>query len=66
MAKSNKLARLTKVNDNFSVSRYDNGFMVEVGGQDEDNNWATVKTVCNTEEELIETIKEYNLKPLNN
>lgn len=57
MAKLNKLA---KVNDSFTVNRYDNGWMVEVGGRDEDSDWKTTKVVCNTEEELVALIKEYN------
>ena len=57
MAKLNKLA---KVNDSFSVNRYDNGWMVEVSGRDKKEDWKTMKVVCNTEEELIQLIKEYN------
>ena len=55
-----KLNKLTKVNDSFTVNRYDNGWMVEVGGRDDDNDWKTAKILCNTEEELIALIKEYN------
>ena len=55
-----KLNKLTKVNDSFSVNRYDNGWMVEVGGRDKKEDWKTTKVVCNTEEELIALIKEYN------
>jgi hypothetical protein len=57
MAKLNKLA---KVNDSFSVNRYDNGWMVEVGGRDKKEDWKNCKILCNTEEELINLIKEYN------
>jgi len=57
MAKLNKLA---KVNENISINRYDNGFMVEVGGRDDENDWKTAKVLCNTEEEMIAVIKEWN------
>lgn len=57
MAKLNKLA---KVNDSITVNRYDNGWMVEVGGRDEDQDWKNCKILCNSEEELIALIKEYN------
>ena len=53
-----KLKKLTKVNESFTVNRYDNGFMVEVGGRDDDNEWKTCKVICNTEEDLFEVIKE--------
>jgi len=64
MAKiSNKLA---KVNDNFTVNRYDNGFMIEIGGRDEDGEWATSKVICNTEDDLITVLKEAITLPLDN
>jgi len=55
-----KLNKLTKVNDSFSVNRYDNGWMVEVGGRDKKNDWKNCKILCNSEEELLSLIKEYN------
>jgi hypothetical protein len=53
-----KLNKLTKVNESFTVNRYDNGFMIEVGGRDDDNEWKNCKILCSTEAELIEVIKE--------
>ena len=55
-----KLNKLSKVNENISINRYDNGFMVEVGGRDDENDWKTAKILCNTEEEMIAVIKEWN------
>lgn len=55
-----KLTKLTKVNDSITLNRYDNGWMVEVGGRDGENDWKSAKILCNTEEELIALIKEYN------
>ena len=63
MAKLNKLA---KVNESFTVNRYDNGWMLEVGGRDKKEEWKTAKIMCNTEEELIALIKEYNTMELDN
>ena len=37
------LEKLATVNDNFTVNMYDNGFMVEIGGRDKDDNWKTLK-----------------------
>ena len=59
-----KLNKLTKVNDSLTLNRYDNGWMIEVGGRNEDGDWKTTKVLCNTEEELISLIKEYNLMEL--
>ena len=52
---SNKLA---KVNESFTIYRYDNGFMIEVSGKDHNDDWKTSKLMCSTEEELIELVKE--------
>jgi hypothetical protein len=54
---SNKLA---KVNESITINRYDNGWMVEVGGRDHDNDWKTTKTLCNSEDEMIAVVKEWN------
>jgi hypothetical protein len=56
MAKLNKLA---KVNENISLNRYDNGFMVEVSGRDKKEEWKNAKIMCTTEEELIAVVKEW-------
>lgn len=60
-----KLTKLAKVNDSFTINRYDNGWMVEVSGNNKKDDWATVKVVCNTEEDLVALIKEYNAMDLN-
>jgi hypothetical protein len=57
---ANKLTKLAKVNDSFTVNRYDNGWMVEIGGRNKKEDWTNTKTLCNTEEELVQLIKEYN------
>ena len=55
-----KLRKLSKVKENISINRYDNGWMVEVGGRDDENDWKTAKILCNTEEEMIAVVKEWN------
>jgi NTP pyrophosphatase (non-canonical NTP hydrolase) len=61
-----KLTKLSKVNESITINRYDNGWMVEIGGRDNDNEWKTTKTMCNTEEEVLEVIKEWNSLDLDN
>jgi hypothetical protein len=53
-----KLNKLASVNESFTVNRYDNGFMIEVGGRDNDNDWKNCKVLCSSEEELFAVIKE--------
>ncbi len=63
MAKLNKLA---KVNESITLNRYDNGFMVEVGGRDDDSEWKTAKILCTTEDEMLAVVKEWNSMDLDN
>ena len=55
-----KLKKLSKVNESITINRYDNGFMVEVGGRDDENDWKTAKVLCNSEEEMLAVVKEWN------
>ena len=63
---ANKLGKLDKVNESISINRYDNGWMVEIGGRDGDNDWKNTKTLCSTEDEVIAIVKEWNAKELDN
>ena len=55
-----KLSKLAKVNESITINRYDNGFMVEVGGRNDDNDWKNCKILCNTEEEMLAVVREWN------
>ena len=61
-----KLGKLAKVNESITINRYDNGWMVEVGGRDDDSEWKNCKIVCNTEAEVLDVVKEYNSMNLDN
>lgn len=50
--------KLAKVNENFTINMYDNGFMIEVGGRDHDEEWKTAKIMVTTVEELLALVKE--------
>ena len=54
-----KLSKLSKVNESITLNRYDNGFMVEVGGRDNENDWKTAKILCGTEEEMMSVVREW-------
>jgi hypothetical protein len=54
------LTKLAKVNENISINRYDNGWMIEIGGRDKKQEWKNCKILCNTEGELLSIIKEWN------
>lgn len=61
-----KLTKLAKVNENISINRYDNGWMVEVGGKDKKEDWKTSKIMCTSEEELLAVVKEWNTMDMDN
>ena len=46
------LKKLVKVNESFTINRYDNGFMVEVGGRNKDDDWITVKIILTSMQEV--------------
>ncbi len=50
--------KLEKINDNFNVYMYDNGYMMEISGRDDNGDWATAKIICNTLDDLVTLIKE--------
>ena len=50
--------KLEKVNDNFSVNMYDNGYMFEINGRNADEDWTTAKIICQDIKELTTLIEE--------
>ena len=55
-----KLSKLAKVSESITTYRYDNGWMVEISGRNKKQEWVTAKILCNTEDEMISVIKEWN------
>ena len=50
--------KLSKVNDSFTINMYDNGYMLEIYGENKKNDGVTVKILANTLEELLVLVKE--------
>lgn len=50
--------KLVKVNENFTINMYDNGFMIEVGGRDHENEWKNAKIMVTTVDELVALVRE--------
>jgi hypothetical protein len=50
--------KLSKVDESFTINMYDNGFMFEIGGRDNEDDWATAKIMCTSVDEVVELIKE--------
>lgn len=58
--------KLSKVSDSYTVNMYDNGFMVEISGRNEENDWATAKILCGDLSDVLELVKEIADMPRDN
>lgn len=50
--------KITRVSENYTVYMYDNGFMIEVSGRDDNDEYRTAKIMVPTVEQLLELVKE--------
>ena len=55
----NKISdKLTTVNDNFTITMYDNGFLIDIGGKREEDEWRTAKIMVPDVDRLLELVRE--------
>lgn len=50
--------KLKKVSDSLTIYFYDNGFMVEICGRDLEDDWKTIKILCETIEQVNALVAE--------
>lgn len=50
--------KLTKVSECVNVYFYDNAYMVEVTGRDQNDDWANIKLVCKDMDEVVKVLQE--------
>ena len=50
--------KLSKVSESFTINMYDNGFMLEIGGRDDNNDWASAKVMVSNVDDLVTLVKE--------
>lgn len=55
--------KLVKVNECANVYFYDNAYMVEISGNDSNDDWATVKLVCKDFTEVQAILVEIDTLP---
>jgi hypothetical protein len=55
--------KLTKVSECVNVYFYDNAYMVEVSGRNEDDNWVAAKLVCRDLTEVQTLLEEVDSLP---
>ena len=54
---------LVKVNEDFTVSMYNNGFLFTISGYNEAEDWTQAKIICSTTDELVALINEATTMP---
>ena len=57
--------KLVEVNDSLTINRYDNGYMVEVGGRDPKGDWKSTRISVSSINEAIDLVTEFSEFPLN-
>jgi len=50
--------KLAKVNEDFTVTMYENGCMFEISGRDSAENYKNTKIICSNMEELLDLVSE--------
>ena len=50
--------KLIKINENFTINMYDNGFMVEASGRTKKNDYVNAKIMCSTIDEVLNLVRE--------
>lgn len=50
--------KLKKVSDSLTIYFYDNGFMVEICGRDLEDDWKTIKVLCESIEQVNALVAE--------
>lgn len=61
------MSTLAKINESIAIYRYNNGFMVEANGRDEEGDWFTEKMVFDSADSAYEYAKQlHTTLPLDN
>lgn len=64
--KTMKIAdKLIKVENSFTVNRYDNGFLFTVSGKNKNDDWQNAYIICENMNSLTTLIREFSEFPLN-
>jgi hypothetical protein len=58
--------KLVKINESFTVYRYDNGYMFEAGGRNKKGDYVTAKIMCSTLDEVAALVREAGDMDLDN
>ena len=48
--------KITKRDEDFRIYTYDNGYLIEVGGRDDEGEWVTAKVFAVGTQEVLDTV----------
>lgn len=51
--------KLVKVDEEFTVTRYDNGYLVVVSGRDSNDDWASAKIMSQDRAKVFDLFEEF-------
>ena len=55
--------RLKKVDDSLTINMYDNGYMVQITGRDSEDDWVTLKIMCDSLDKVNALVAEISVLP---
>ena len=55
--------RLKKVEDSLTINMYDNGYMVQITGRDSEDDWVTLKIMCDSLDKVNALVAEISVLP---
>lgn len=50
--------KLSKVDESYTINMYDNGYMLDIGGEDAEGDWRSAKILVSDVDSLLELVKE--------
>lgn len=50
--------KLAKVDEDMNIRMYDNGFLFEVNGRNDNDDWSGVKILCSDLDQVVKLITE--------
>lgn len=52
--------KLAKVGEDFTITKYDNGFKVEVRGENHEENWTNANILVTNLDQIFELLTEFD------
>ncbi len=53
-----QISELKEISESITYYRYSNGYMVELDGRDQEDDYKTIKLICSTLDEVFSILRE--------